>query len=71
MHKLATNLNNRNSTVLIFCEMSKAFYFVERNVMFNKMENYGFRGKSVEWMKTYLKNRKQCVEIVNVGTEPI
>ena len=33
------------------------------DILLKKLEQYGMREESLEWFKSYLENRKQCVNI--------
>ena len=47
----------------IFINFAKAFDIVNHDILLTKLENYGVRGESLEWFKSYLEIRKQCVNI--------
>ena len=50
----------------IFLDLSKAFDTVNHNILVNKLENYfGFKGRALELMKSYLTNRFQYTKIGN------
>lgn len=47
----------------VFTDMSKAFDCVCHDILLNKMERYGIRGKAKDWLTSYLIDRQQCTEV--------
>jgi exonuclease III len=71
-----TGLNNASHSLSIFIDLRKAFDTVQHSILVEKLQLYGFRGLPLEWIRSYLEDRKQCVKVgssksdymsVNVG----
>jgi len=50
---------------LLFLDLSKAFNCVETETLLVRLSKYGFRGKFLNWIESFLINRKQYAEIKN------
>ena len=61
MEKLAIAHENNERTIGLFLDFSKAFDTVNYDILFRKLEHYGFRGTVLNWFKNYLSNRTQSV----------
>ena len=56
-------LNYGQSVVSVLLDLSKAFDTVDHQILINKLNKIGIRGISLQWIKSYLTNRVQYVEI--------
>jgi hypothetical protein len=65
-HILET-LERRNHSVGIFCDLQKAFDCVVHDILLSKLAAYGIGGKIIRWLRSYLENRNQRVELHNTG----
>lgn len=63
MKTVTESLNRKSSVVSIFLDMSKALDFEDHKLLLYKLEKYGILGTALDWLKRYLENRCQCVEI--------
>jgi hypothetical protein len=63
---LKTAIDNKLYTCGIFLEFSKAFDTVNHEIQLRKLERYGIRGLPLEWFHSYLSDKAQFVQIVNV-----
>jgi len=55
------SLDEKESILAVFLDLSKAFDTIDHSILLNKLEFYGIRGKAWDWCKDYLSNRKQYV----------
>ncbi|CAL4201144.1 unnamed protein product, partial [Meganyctiphanes norvegica] len=59
--KIHNGLNKINHTAAIFMDLSKAFDVLDHNILALKLNHYGFRGKSLELLLSFISNRKYFV----------
>ena len=64
-NSLLSSLNNNTISLLLLIDFSKAFDMVDHDILLHKLCHYGIRGKTFDWLKSYLNNRKQYVSISN------
>lgn len=60
--RITTAMENKH-TVGVILDLQKAFDTINHNLLLNKLSMYGIRGLSFNWIKSYLSNRKQYVQI--------
>jgi hypothetical protein len=60
------NLDTGMTTLTIYFDMSKAFDHVSHKLLISKLDRYGIRGNALSWLKSYLCDREQCVEITRM-----
>ena len=47
----------------VFLDFAKAFDTVNHEILLTKVRHYGIRGVCLDWFRSYLSNRPQCVKI--------
>ena len=62
---ISDSIDKRKSTIGVFIDLKKAFDTVNHSILTQKLDKYGIRGLSNDWIKSYLRNRKQFVSINN------
>jgi len=63
LEEIVSALENKKKVAGLFLDLSKAFDCVDHNLLIEKLERYGVRGLPLDWCKTYLSKRKQCVRL--------
>ena len=53
---LFTAINESELSLAVFADLKKAFDTVDHKVLCKKLENYGLRGKLLDWCVNYLQN---------------
>ena len=56
-------LLKRHNVGSIFMDLSKAFDVMDHNILEKKLEHYGFRGKFLEFLMSFTRNRKYFVHV--------
>ena len=57
--KITFALNENEYALGIFLDITKAFDSINHNILLTKLQHYGFRGHSSNFIKSYLTGRKQ------------
>ena len=60
-NQICKAFDNKESTCIIFCDISKAFDRVWHKGLIFKLKQYGILGKLISWLNNYLYNRSQKV----------
>ena len=60
--KISKAIDDKEYTMGVFLDLSKAFDTVNHNILLYKLEHFGIRGVVLEWFKNYLSNREQIVK---------
>ena len=56
-------LEKKEKACTIFLDFAKAFDTVNHKILLSKLEHFGIRGIPLNWFRSYLANRQQCVKI--------
>ena len=57
------NMDKGLFTGVLFLDLKKAFDTVDHVILLAKLEKYSIQGNSLEWFKSYLKDRKQVCSV--------
>ena len=68
LNKIAENNDKttKELTLAVFIDLSKAFDTISHDILLNKLENLGIRGIANKWFASYLSERKQYMELLNI-----
>ena len=61
--KLYRNIENKDSSLLLLLDFTKAFDMIDHDILLSKMNKMGFEGTNLQWFKSYLKERSQYVKL--------
>ena len=62
------DIDEKNISLAIFMDFSKAFDTLDHNILIKKLAHYGINGTPLEWFKSYLTGRSQYVELDGVSS---
>ena len=61
--QIIESFENKQYTLGVFIDLSKAFDTVDHCILLKKLELYGITDRNYGWLKSYLSNRRQFVQI--------
>ena len=64
-------IEQKEITLAVYLDLSKAFDTIDHQILFCKLEKYGIRGNSLNWIKDYLCNRTQYCQYQNCQSNQI
>jgi hypothetical protein len=74
-HQICESFDKKQSTCIVFCDISKAFDRVWHSGLLFKLKQYGINNELLTWIENYLSNRKQsvfvgpeCSEVLNISS---
>ena len=63
-------VGNDSNADVIYLDFAKAFDKVDHKILLHKLQNIGIQGKIYNWIKNFLKDRKQKVIVDGEASEP-
>ena len=69
--KVIKGFDKGDKTLAVFLDLSKAFDTLPHSLLLKKLENFGIRGKALQWFESYLSDRKMYVSFNGNKSETI
>ena len=66
--RILKDIDDRDVSLAIFMDLSKAFDTLDHHILLKKLNNYGIEGPALDWFSSYLKGRQQYVELDGVSS---
>ena len=64
-------LDSSQGVILILLDLSAAFDTIDHDILVSRLQTrMGIQGAAVDWIKSYLSNRYQCISVDGVTSEP-
>ena len=64
--EIQKGLINRQFTISVFMDLTKAFDVVDHSILESKLEHYGFRGIPLQLLMSFIRERKYFVSVNNI-----
>ena len=69
--RIITALDNHNTPLNIFLDLSKAFDTLDHTILLDKLLYYGIRSTAYNLLRSYLANREQFVELNDTASKTL
>ena len=69
IEEISNATENKKHAIGVFIDIKVAFATVDHEMIITKFNFYGVRRVGIDWIKSYLTNRKQFVEINGCASE--
>ncbi len=64
-------LDRQQQTLSVFVDLSKAFDCLDHSILMSRLENIGIRGLPNDWIRSYLSERTQYVQVASSRSKEI
>ena len=61
LDKWLKNIDKGEITGAVFFDLRKTFDVVDHEILLKKLKSHKFDDRTIDWMKSYLTNRRQCI----------
>jgi hypothetical protein len=69
-YQIKESMKKKETSVGLFCDLSKAFDTIDHNILLNKLYHYGIRGQALQLIQSYLNDRKsRSHQILSIFTD--
>jgi hypothetical protein len=68
LNKLTKASNSKKYSIVIFCDLKKAFDTCNHSTLLNKLYSIGVRGTDLAWFDSYLTNRQRFTSINDIDS---
>ncbi len=69
LEDITNNYDENNVTTGVFIDLKKAFDTINHTILITKLSHYGIRGEPLQWLESYLSDRKQFVYYNNIESD--
>lgn len=69
--EIVLNLDKSKKCMAVFLDLAKAFDTVSHQILLDRLQNTGIRGPALSLIENYLTDRKQCVKIDDIYSDPL
>ncbi len=66
LNDLMVSLDNKDHSAALFIDLSKAFDFVDHEILKQRLLGVGLSVNTVGWFVNYLSDRSQCINIEGI-----
>ena len=67
--EITSATDRKQFTIGVFIDLKKAFDTLNHNILISKLSSYGIRGVVLDWLRSYLENRKQYLQLSNIKSD--
>ena len=68
-HRILHSLEQKEHPCCVFLDFAKAFDTVDHQILLQKLNHYGVRGRTLQLIESYLTDREQCVQVNNATSD--
>ena len=71
INSISKSLHTNKIVLALLVDVQKCFDMISHEILFSKLEHYGFRGVVLKWFKSYFADRKQQMHVNGTSSSTI